>query len=281
MRLSLGAGGKLAARRSVLTSVSSLGARKLFDYRTRKMMSDNKKINKFKSVLGTVVGVVSGFLSILGLINVLDDLASWGRFGKLLIEKAELIGLEGVVSFSLLVIHSVSVYWRDFLYPVFDFFTAWLPFKFPSLLKDFVIIALFVWLGKKRAFRVFSRSLKGEQRLMSNIVYKYLVAGNERFLYFSPSDAKNYILMRDADKSILESHEVSNIEKINRCFGENAEAFSYDVLTNPELQSFRKRHMDALKLSDRLKFLVYVLAFFVGLFLLLDYIYLLQQAAGQ
>lgn len=244
-------------------------------------MSDNKEINKFKSVLGAVVGVVSGCLSILGLINVLDDLASWGRFGKLLIEKAELIGLEGVVSIPLLVIHSVSVYWHDFLYPVFDFFTAWLPFKVPSLLKDVVIIALFVWLGKKRAFRVFSRSLKGEQRLMSNIVYKYLVAGDERFLYFSPRDAKDYILMRDADKSILEPHEVSNIEKINRCFGGNAEEFSYDVLTNPELQSFRKRHTDALKLSERLKLLVYVLAFFVGLFLLLDYIYLLQQSAGK
>lgn len=247
----------------------------------KKMMSDNKKINKFKSVLGAVVGVVGGFLSILGLINVLDDLASWGRFGKLLIEKAELIGLEDVVSFSLLVIHSVSVYWHEFLYPVFDFFTAWLPFKVPSLLKDVGIIALFVWLGKKRAFRVFSRSLKGEERLMSNIVYKYLVASNEKFLYFSPRDAKNYILMRNADKSILESHEISIIEKINRCFGGNAEAFSYDVLTNPQLQSFRRHHLNALKLSDRLKFLVYVLAFFVGFFLLLDYIYLLQQAADQ
>lgn len=244
-------------------------------------MSNNKKINKFKSVLGTAAGIMSGCLSIFGLINVLDDLASWRRFGKLLIEKAELIGLEGVVSFSLLVIHLVSVYWQAFLYPVFDFFTAWLPFKVPSLLKDVVIIALFVWLGKKRAFRFFSRSLKGEQRLMSNIVYKYLVAGNEKFLYFSPRDAKDYILMRYADKSIFEAHEVSNIEKINRCFGENAEAFSYDVLTNPELQSFRKRHMDALKVSDRLKLLVYVLAFFVALFLLLDYIYLLQKSAGK
>lgn len=244
-------------------------------------MSDKKKFNRLKSGLGKIFSVVSGLLSLSGLINVLDDLASWKKFGSFLIEKAEFIGLDSVVSFLLLVIHSISAYWHELLYPVFDFFTAWLPFKIPSLLKDVLIIALFVWLGKKRAFRVFSRSLKGEERLMSNIVYKYLVSNNEKFLYFSPRDAKNYILMRDADRSILESHEISNVEKINRCFGGNAESFSYDVLTNPELQKFRKLHLNALKLSDRLESLVYALALFVGLFLLFDYIYLLQQASGK
>lgn len=245
-------------------------------------MREKKEATKFRVVLEKLTRVMSWVLwlsGVIGLIGVLDDLAAWRKFGRYVLETAQLVGMEDVISIALLVVHTVSVYWHKWLYPVFDLLTFWLPFEIPSLLKDALIITLFVFLGRKRAFRVFARSLNGEKRIMSNIVYKYLKDTNEKFLYFNPREAREYILMRDADRSLLASYEISMVEKFERCFGEDAENFAHDVLTTPELLALREQHMSALRLSDRLKFLVYVLAAFVVVFLLFDYIYLLQQQA--
>lgn len=249
-----------------------------------KVKREKSEAGKYKAILARLLALVSVILSltgVIGLIGVLDDLRSWAKFGSYIVEKAQLIGLEGIISVSLSVLHTVSEYWRGLLYPIFDYFTSWLPFKIPSLIKDAVIIISFVMIGRKKAFGVFSRSLDGEQVLMSQIVYKYLKDANEKFLYFSPREAKEYLLMRTADKSILESYEISMVAKFDHCFGDDAEAFAYDVLTHPGLQELRKQHWSALKWSDRLKMLVYTLASVVVVFLLLDYIYLLQQTAGQ
>jgi len=232
--------------------------------------------NKIKLIVQRASQLVGGFLSVLGLINVLDDLNSWKQFGVYLVEKASVIGLDHVLSYILLFVHTISTYWHLWLHPVFDFFTSWLPFEVPFLVKDIVIIGLFVLLGKRRAFRVFTKSLRKEKQTISKIVHKYLKDSNERFLSFSMRDAKSYILMKNADKGILESYEIKMVEKFDRCFGENAEEFSYDVLTSPELLQLREEHMSALKLSDRLEMLVYGLALTVLGFLFFDYIYLLK-----
>ncbi|CAI2300530.1 hypothetical protein [Vibrio parahaemolyticus] len=232
--------------------------------------------NKIKLIVQRASKWVGGCLSVLGLINVLDDLNSWKQFGVYLVEKASVIGLDHVLSYILLFVHTISTYWHLWLHPVFDFFTSWLPFEVPFLVKDIVIIGLFVLLGKRRAFRVFTKSLRKEKQVISKIVHKYLKDSNERFLSFSMSDAKSYILMKNADKGILESYEIKMVEKFDRCFGESAEEFSYDVLTSPELLQLREEHMSALKLSDRLEILVYCLALTVLGFLFFDYIYLLK-----
>ncbi|MDQ0702908.1 hypothetical protein QF043_001700 [Pseudomonas sp. W3I7] len=249
-----------------------------------KVKIEQKKISTFRFFLARLLVWGSAILTlsgVIGIIGILDNLALWAKFGRYLVEKAQLIGFENVISGSLSLLHAVSEYWRELLYPIFDFFTYWLPFKIPPLIKDAVMIVSFVMIGRKKAFGVFSRSLDAEQVLMSQIVYKYLKDTNEKFLYFSPREAKEYLLIRKADKSILEPYEISNIAKFDRCFGEDAETFAYDVLTRPALQAYRKQHWSALRWSDRLKMLVYTLASVVVVFLLLDYIYLLQQTAGQ
>ncbi|MFQ2631955.1 hypothetical protein ACK30Y_13970 [Aeromonas caviae] len=233
--------------------------------------------NKIASIAKKSIQFAGAILSAIGIINILDDLNSWRLFGLYLIEKSSFIGLEDVFHYTFLFIHTISTYWHLWLHPIFDLLTSWLPFKIPFLIKDMLIIALFVIMGKRKAFRVFTQSLKKEKQVMSKIVHQYLKNQNERFLYFSIRDAKSYILMHNADKGILESYEIQNIEKFNRCFGEDAEAFAYDVLTNPELLQLHEQHLSALNLSENLKKSIYFLASIVIVFLLFDYIYLLQQ----
>ena len=243
-------------------------------------MSNKNKISLFKLIVRKVIGLLSSLLSVMGLINILNDLNSWKQFGIYIIAKASLIGLDELFSFALLVIHTISTYWHLWLHPIFDFLTSWFPFEIPFLLKDIMLIVLFVIIGKRRSFRVFTNSLREHNQSISKIVHKYLKNSNEKYLHFSMSDAKLFILMKDADEGILESYEISMVRKFKRCFKEDAEAFSYDLLTSPELAQHRKKHLSALKLSDRLKMAVYIFAFVIVAFLLCDYIYLLQINSG-
>lgn len=234
------------------------------------MIRLKQPFKKYKTVLGSV-------FSVIGLINILDDLNSWRYFIEYIANKVSSIKLDEFIYLLAAIFHGISVYWRLFFHTTFDYLTSWMPFHTPPLIKDVIIISTFIFFGKKRAFRIFTNSLDAEQKIISKIVYKYLKNTGRIPIRLSISDAKSYYLTNSVDYSILEKYEISNIEKFNRYFSSDAKDFALDVLTHPELNEIKNKHLKALDLYEKIQKTIYILSAIVISFLILDYIYLKEM----
>ncbi|PLY36184.1 hypothetical protein F164LOC_16735 [Pectobacterium carotovorum] len=234
-------------------------------------------MSKLKQLFKKYKTVLSLVFSGIGLIGTLDDLNSWAEFIKYIASKASAIKIDDFFYFLATVVHGISVYWRFFFHTIFDYLTSWIPLHIPPLIKDIIIISMFVFFGKKRAFRIFINSLDVEQNIISKIVHKYLKNTGEKFIRFSISDAKSYYLTNSVEHSILENHEINNIKKFNRCFSSDAKNFALDVLTHPELIDIKKQHLKALHLYEKVEKIIYLISAIVILFLILDYISLKEM----
>ncbi|HEX5724670.1 MAG TPA: hypothetical protein VFX98_04345 [Longimicrobiaceae bacterium] len=222
--------------------------------------------------LGRYWFYLSQVLSIIGLAGILDDLTSWLKFVTW--GMARVRGFSPDLSAFLVwiggAIRSVVALWRQVLHPVVDWALGWLPFHVPILVKDLLLVLLFVVIGWSRANSLWSGVWTRRRARVSEIAKEF--GSEDRYPYVvSVRAAKEYIENCRKDRSTLKPYEQSSIERLETALGENSLAFANRVVHDPIMLALEAEGDRALfVLEPLLKGLVIVGATIVVVFIVVD-----------
>lgn len=210
----------------------------------------------------------SQITSVIGLASLIDDLKIWMAFVEWLI--GALDGLwpilarlaEGIGG----VLHAVISLWRSIFHPVIDILLGWLPVSIPPWVKDVVLIAIFVLLGRSRADDLSNRTTQDRHRFFKAMADRHGANGMVQAWMVEPYDKR-----RRGEP--LRNYEVLFADQFEAALGANAGRCADELLTSKEWKALLSRDGRAYMISKDLKALVWILAGVAAVLVVLDFLF--------
>lgn len=240
----------------------------------------NNANNDFAARLKASWGIISNIAGIIGLISLLDDLRAW---------KSTIVWLIGLLTPSLAglvhsvasFIHAVATVFQAIFHPPLDYLLSFLPFHVPFLVKDAIIIAIFVLMGRIRSEaqsnKAYVQYVKRprEARLTTALINAGFSSAIERQIVQSAAERRLMFFDRPIDRQsdFVQTHRAKSEavwEGLRIKYGDSIdEIFRRELAARNAVDD--REAIKRFAAAGEVSFVIVVLtAIFVGVFLVID-----------
>lgn len=213
----------------------------------------------------------SQVMSVIGLASILDDLKLWMLGVHWVIAKINLVmpWLAAALIDLGALLHKIVSAWRHLIHPLIDFLLRWLPFTVPVVVKDLLLVAVFVGLGWWRTDESWTRPWRRQNNIIEKIG-KRLGVDARSISEIRSHTVANFNYYNDP-KSYGYNHGHKYVERLKAALGKHFDAFMHEIKMSSEFWEAEDARNWARRTETPLKTFIFAAAGFVLVLVAIDW----------